>query len=479
MVPIYFVILAGGSGSRLWPLSRDGYPKQILNFDDKETLFRQAFLRAASVADDKNILAITNVKHASAIKTQLNELQKRFSRKNEYKILTEPVSKNTAPALSVATKYIQEELSQNEETIIVAIPSDHVIPNREYFSEIIEKGIGLANSGYIVSFSEKEEIIDENFGYLSVKKNQRISKIEKIALKVSSFIEKPDKKIAEENLGNEFYKNTGIYMFNIKTYFKELKKHCPDIFNILKKNEIKSTIPSIPLSVYELMPAISIDYALMEKTEKLVTIPFDTEWKDIGSWNAVYELSKKDKKGNCFIGKAIDLGSENSLVFSNSKLVATLGLKDKVVVETEDAILVSNKDNSTGIKNIYSKLNGKNSLAKEIHKTVFRPWGYYTVLEEGKGFLMKCIVVHPNAKLSLQLHYHRSEHWVVVEGVATVIRGEETYTLEAGNSIDIAVEEIHSLQNYTDMPVKILEVQQGDILDENDIERIEDIYGRA
>ena len=206
---------------------------------------------------------------------------------------------------------------------------------------------------------------------------------------------------------------------------------------------------------------------------------FRTDWKDIGSWDAVYELSNKDSKGNCFHGKVIDLNSENSLVYSTSKLVATVGLKDKVVVETEDAILVCDKNNTNGIKNIYKKLNGHNSSAKEIHKTVYRPWGYYTVLEEGNGFLTKCIVVNPHSKLSVQLHHHRSEHWIVLEGVATVLRGDKFNTLHSGDSIDIAIEEVHSLQNLTDEQIKILEIQQGDILDENDIERLEDIYGRA
>ena len=270
-----------------------------------------------------------------------------------------------------------------------------------------------------------------------------------------------------------------MYMFSVDTFMKELESNSKDIYKLIKKEKVSLSIPSVPLNVYENMPDISIDYALMEKTKKLVTIPFDVEWKDIGSWEAVYDISKKDDNGNYISGNVLDISSENSMVLSTSKLVATMGLKDTVVVETEDAVMVCNKDDKDAVKNIYKKLNGKNSIAKEVHKTVYRPWGYYTVLEEGSGFLTKCITVNPEAKLSLQLHHHRSEHWIILEGVATVVKGDEVLTLNAGDSVDIAVEEVHSLQNLGTEQVKVLEVQQGDILDENDIERLQDIYGRA
>ena len=480
MATLFSVILAGGSGSRLWPLSRETYPKQIFKLDDKLTLFQQTFLRIATVVDDKNIVTSANMKHSSAIKEQLKVLQEKFCRKSEYKLVTEPICKNTAPALALAVKYIIENqtISSNS-PIILAVPSDHIIPDREQFAELIEKGIKLAQEDYIVSFPQETEEIDENFGYLKIRKNQKIEEITPNAYKVTKFIEKPKTKDAKSELKGKLYINTGIYMFSAETYLNELKKYAKEIDESLEQRQISNSIPTIALSEYEKMPKISVDYAIMEHTKKLVAIPFNTEWKDIGSWDAIYEISKKDKNGNYFVGKTIDLGSKNSMVYSTSKIVATLGLEDKVVVETEDAVLVCDKKNTNGIKNIYKKLNGKNTTAKEIHKTVYRPWGYYTVLEEGTGFLTKCIVVNPNAKLSIQLHHHRSEHWIILEGTATVIKGNETHKLEAGKSIDIAVEEIHSLQNHENEQLKVLEIQQGDILDENDIERLEDIYGRA
>ncbi len=480
MATLYSIILAGGSGSRLWPLSRQLFPKQMFKLDDENTLFQQTFLRLASLTDDKNIITTTNVKHSSIIKEQLKLLQDKFCRKFEYKMLSEPVSKNTAPAISLAVKFIKDiKTFSSESPIVLVVPSDHIVQDREVFASLLEKGIPLAQQGYIVSFSTKTNFVDDNFGYLKTRKNSKVSEIEPTALKVVNFIEKPSKKDIEEKLKGQLYVNTGMYMFSVDTFMKELESNSKDIYKLIKKEKVSLSIPSVPLNVYENMPDISIDYALMEKTKKLVTIPFDVEWKDIGSWEAVYDISKKDDNGNYISGNVLDISSENSMVLSTSKLVATMGLKDTVVVETEDAVMVCNKDDKDAVKNIYKKLNGKNSIAKEVHKTVYRPWGYYTVLEEGSGFLTKCITVNPEAKLSLQLHHHRSEHWIILEGVATVVKGDEVLTLNAGDSVDIAVEEVHSLQNLGTEQVKVLEVQQGDILDENDIERLQDIYGRA
>ncbi len=481
MVELYSVILAGGAGSRLWPLSRATYPKQLFKINDEYTLFQKTFLRLATICDDKNIITSTNVKHVSAIKEQLKVLKEKFCRKSDYKVITEPIIKNTAPALTIAVKYIENNagLINNKSAIVLSVPSDHIIPNRIEFANIIEKGIKLAQAGYIVAFPQLTDKIDENFGYIKARKNPKINEIVPEALKVTTFKEKPNKKADKEKLKGKLYVNTGIYMFSVETYIEEMKRYAKDIFKIAESEKITTSIPAISLNQYEQMTDISIDYALMEKTKKMAIIPFETSWKDIGSWDSIYEISDKDKNGNYITGNVIDINSKNSLVYSTSKLIATLGLEDTAVVETEDAVLICSAKNTDGVKNLYKKLNGKNTTAKEIHKTVYRPWGCYSVLEEGSGFLTKCIIVNPKAKLSLQLHHHRSEHWVVLEGQATVIKGDKTYTLEQGNSIDIGVEEIHSLQNESDEQLKIIEVQQGDILDENDIVRLKDIYGRV
>ncbi len=480
MTILYSVILAGGAGKRLWPLSREMFPKQMLKFDNEYTLFQRTFLNLATIVDDKNIITSTNVKYVSSIKDQLKVLQNKFYRKSEYKVITEPVFKNTAPAMTLAVNYISDKINQTEESpVILAVPSDQIILNRIEFASILEKGIKLAKAGYIVAYASNTQNIDENFGYIKARKSSKISELVSDALKVNTFIEKPSDKNVKDILKGNIFVNSGIYMFTADTYFTELKKYAPDIYKKLYSYQLETSIPSIPLNDYTDIADISIDYAVMEKSKKLAVIPFSTDWKDIGSWKAVYEVSKKDKNNNCLLGKAIDIDSKNTLVYSTSKLTATIGLKDTAVVETEDAVLVMNKDDENGIKTIYKKLNGKNSKTIEVHKTVYRPWGYYTVLENGKGFLTKCITVNPKGKLSVQLHHHRSEHWVVLEGKAFILKGNEKIELNAGESIDIGIEEVHSLQNNGDIQLKILEVQQGDILDENDIERLEDIYGRV
>ena len=478
MTALYCVILAGGFGSGLWPLSRQMHPKQLFkSLSEENTLFEKTFLRVASVIDDKRIITATNVKQFSDVKQQLKMLQSKFCRKNEYKIISEPDVKNTAPALAMAVKYIRDIKSFSKESpVILVVPSDHYIPDREAFANIIEKGIELAKEGYIVTFSSKTNKIDEHFGYIKARKNPKVSQIQSDALKVSEFIEKPSSKKEKETLKGRYFVSTGMYMFSADTFLSELEKSESKIYKILKENKIVDDIPSISLKEYSQMPSVSVDKAIMEKSKKLVTIPFDIDWNDVGSWETVYELGKKDENGNFISGNVIDMESENSLLLSTSKLVATLGLKDKIVVETEDALLVCDRKNTEGIKNIYKKVD---KARKEVHKTVYRPWGCYTVLAEGDGFLTKCITVNPNAKLSLQKHFHRKEHWIVLNGEATVIKNCELYKLIPGESIDIDVEEIHSLQNLGTEQLKILEIQQGDILDENDIVRLQDIYGRV
>lgn len=477
---LYAVILAGGSGSRLWPMSREMYPKQLLKINDENTLFQSTFLRLAENFDDKNIFTITNTKHAPNINIQLEKIKEIFCRTKPYKVITEPIGRNTAPAIALATKFVQQAAGNKIDPIILFAPSDHMVSKVKQFSKAIDEGIKLAKEGYIVTFGIVPDKIDTGFGYIKTKKDKKIKAISQDGYKVAEFIEKPDFETAKEYVeSGKYYYNGGIFMFKASVIMKELKKYTPEIINILKNSSVDESVPSIAYQEFKEMPDISIDYAVMENSKKIALVPLDCGWNDLGSWEAIYDISKKDKNGNYIMGNVIDVGSKNSMIYSTSKLVTTIGLKDTVVVETEDALLVCDKSRTQDVKRVYNTLKDKNNSAIMIHKTVYRPWGYYTVMQEGEGFLTKCIVVNPNAKLSLQKHFHRSEHWVVLEGKAYVVKGEEAYELNAGESIDIAVEEIHSLQNPYDKPVKILEVQKGDKLDENDIVRIEDIYGRA
>ena len=479
---IYAVILAGGSGSRLWPLSRELHPKQLMKIEDDYTLFQSAFIRLVNCVDDKNILSITNVKLESQVKAQLKEMQEKFCRKSSYRVITEPEGKNTAPAIALAIKYI-EKLQKDkavkeeniEDPIIVAVPSDNLITDNEKYCKCVSEGIKLAKEGYIVTFGVKPDRADVGLGYIRAKNNRKIRSIAPNGLKVESFIEKPDIETAQEFVeSDKYFWNSGMFVFKASVMMAELKKYERDIYNIIKDAPISSQTPTIPYQDFKDMPDISIDYAVMENSKKLALIPLETDWKDVGSWEAVYDVSEKDENNNYIMGNVLDLESKDSLVYSTSKLITTIGLKDTVVVETEDAVLVCDRSRAQDVKKIVNHLKEIHDTTQYTHKTVYRPWGYYQVLNEGKGFLTKCIYVNPGAKLSVQ-----SEHWVVLEGKALVLKGEEFHELQKGDSIDLAVEEVHSLQNPYDEPVKVLEVQQGDILDENDIVRLEDMYGRV
>lgn len=477
---LYALILAGGSGSRLWPMSRELYPKQLLKLNQPNTLFEATFLRLIENFDDKNIISITNIKHEPGVRLQLKKLKEKFCRQEDYKIITEPVGRNTAPAISLAAKYIKSIAGRKVDPVILVVPSDHMILDNKSFSEAISQGVKLAEQGYIVTFGITPSKIDTGFGYIKTQNNKKISEISGSALKVAEFKEKPDYETAKEYVeSGKYYWNGGIFMFKASVMMAEMKKYSREIYDKINEIDILEGQPSVEYQAFSKMPNISIDYAVMEHSKKIALVPLDCGWNDLGSWEAIYDISEKDENGNCITGNVIDVNSKNSMIYSTSKLVTTIGLENTVVIETEDAVLICDKSKTQDVKKIYNELVERNDDSHKVHKTVFRPWGYYTVIQEGNGFLTKCIMVNPKAKLSLQLHHHRSEHWVVLEGKALVVKGTEKHELMPGEHIDLAIEEVHSLQNPYDEPVKILEVQRGEILDENDIERLEDMYGRV
>jgi mannose-1-phosphate guanylyltransferase/mannose-6-phosphate isomerase len=475
---LYGVILAGGSGSRLWPLSREMHPKQLLKLAKDTTLFQSTFLRLNNIILDENIITVTNVKHSEDIKLQLNELN---SRNKNCKVVIEPLGRNTAPAIGLATFYILKEmLKDKSDPIIIVAPSDHMIKDENTFTTALNEGIKLAEAGHIVTFGIKPDKPDTGYGYISTIIDKSIEKITLDGLKVQEFKEKPDAVTAEMYLNEgTYYWNSGIFMFKASVLLNELDKYCPEIISILKDSTMESSGPTVKFEIYENLPDISIDYAVMEYSKQIALIPIDCGWNDMGSWEAIFDMEKKDDKNNFISGNVIDIGSENSLIYSTSKLVTTIGLKDTVIVETEDAILACNKNRTQDVKKIFENLKENNDQACIIHKTVYRPWGFYTVLQRGDGFLIKIIQVNPKAKLSLQMHYHRSEHWVVLAGIAKVRKVDDDIILNPGDSIDIPATAKHSLENPGIIPLKIIEVQNGDYLEEDDIVRFEDLYGRA
>ena len=332
------------------------------------------------------------------------------------------------------------------------MPSDHTIKDVNAFVQTVKEGEKLAEQGYIVTFGIKPSYPETGYGYINAEGNR-----------VNKFVEKPDTELAEKYIENgNYYWNSGIFMFKASVLLEEASKYAPEIYGLLKK-----------------MPSISIDYAIMEKSDKIAFVQLKSDWNDLGSWKSIYDVSKKDEDGNVKIGHVLDEGSKNSFVYSSSKLVATIGLEDVVLVETEDAILACKADKTQEVKNVYETLKKQNDNTHLVHKTVYRPWGYYTVLAQGNGFLSKIIQVNPGQKLSVQSHNHRSEHWVVLEGTAKVVLEGKELILSPGHSVDIPIKAIHSLQNPYDTNLKIIEAQMGDLLIEEDIIRYEDMYGRV
>ncbi len=463
---MYGLILAGGSGSRLWPLSRELYPKQLLNIQDTESLLQATFERLQECMPSQNIISMTGVKHVSNVRFQLSSLC------DNPVILSEPTTKNTAPAIAIACKYIMEKF--NDDPVILVVPSDHKISDTKKFVATVAEGEKIAEMGYIVTFGIKPSYPETGYGYINITQDH----VER-GFKVNKFVEKPDNELAKKYFEDKnYYWNSGIFMFKASVLLEELAKCSPEIYTKLSNFDFSES-DEIPFIEFDKMPAISIDYAVMEKSDKIALLKLDCEWKDLGSWKSIYDVGKKDENGNVIVGHVLDEGSKNSLIYSSSKLVATIGLEDTVIVETEDAILACKSDKTQDVKKVFDTLKKQNDNTHLSHKTVYRPWGYYTVLAEGKGFLTKMIQVNPGQKLSVQSHNHRSEHWVILEGMAKVLLEGKEHILSPGHSIDIDVKEIHSLQNpYKDV-LKIIEVQKGDLLIEEDIIRYEDMYGRV
>lgn len=462
---MYGIILAGGSGSRLWPLSRELCPKQLLKLDGENSLLQSTFKRLCRFIDPENIISITNIKHANDVKFQLSKVC------GNSVVLSEPIAKNTAPAIAASIEYFKQMKDENE--VVIIVPSDHLIKDLEKFENTVKTGLKAAEEGKIVTFGIQPTYPETGYGYIKTKsENEGI-------FDVDCFVEKPDLKTAQKYLleGNYFW-NSGIFMAKVSTLLKEFAHYQKEIFENLSKLNYKESI-TIKYGVFEDMPSISFDYAIMEKSNKIVLCKLQSDWSDLGSWQSLYDVTEKDSNGNVLEGNAIVEDVKNSFIYTDKKIVAAIGLENVILVNTEDAVLACKADYSQQVKNVFEKLKKDDDKAHLIHKTVFRPWGWYTCLADGEGYLTKVICVSPKQKLSIQSHNHRSEHWVVLEGNAKVVLNDKDYLLEAGQSIDIPVQAKHSLQNPYEEELKIIEVQKGDYISEDDIIRYEDIYGRV
>ena len=468
------VILAGGSGTRLFPLSRENYPKQFIKIADDSSLLQKTFNRCKRFTDSKDIFIVSGDKYQFHIRNQLEEI----GEKDFKNIILEPVGRNTAPAIALSVKYLLEKESANEDDVIFITPSDHIISPEEKFSEYIKEAEEIAKEGYIVTFGVRPSKPETGYGYIEADEKKILNK----GYKVKKFHEKPDFKTAQNYLlkGNFFW-NSGMFMFSMKTVLEEFKKHSPDIYSFIEKLSYEEMVMS-----FSDMPDISIDYAVMEKSENIAVIPVDIVWSDVGSWDSLYDVLEKDDKRNVKIGNVVDIDTESSLVFGDSKrIISTIGLKDLIIVDTDDVVLIAKRGESQKVREIVKRFKEDNKLKEkaEFHNTVHRPWGSYTELEVGNRYKIKRITVKPGGKLSLQMHYHRSEHWVVIKGTAKVILENEEGKLEEkyiheNESIFVPKTTKHRLINPGKVPLEIIEVQVGEYVGEDDIVRFDDVYNR-
>jgi len=458
------IILAGGSGTRLWPLSREYYPKQFLKLNGFKSLLQQTVERVLEFLSPEDIILLTNEQYKFHVLSEVSEISPILADK----VLLEPERKNTAPAIALGIKYCLEKLKISSEEVLFVCPSDHIIRPTEKFIEYVRLAEKAAKDGYLVAFGIKPFYPETGYGYLEVEEEGKDG-----YLFVKRFTEKPDLETAKKfiNKGN-FYWNSGMFAFTIRTMVEELKLYAPEIYKLFNKPLDEM------LSSFHSMPDISIDYAIMEKSKRVVAIPMDIYWSDVGSWDSLYDILEKDEKGNAILGDVIAKDTENSLIIGNKRFIAVVDLRDVIIVETEDAILITKKGSAQKVKHIVEKLKAKNRVEALEHRTVYRPWGEYTVLEEGERYKIKKIVVKPGAKLSLQMHYHRSEHWVVVKGTAKVTIGEKVLYLHENESVYVPKSTPHRLENPGKVPLEIIEIQSGEYLGEDDIVRLDDVDGR-
>ncbi len=458
------IILAGGSGTRLWPLSREDYPKQFLKLNGEKSLLRQTAERLLTFLRPEDLIVITRKDYRFHVKSHLAGIE-------GYHLLCEPVGRNTAPAIAFALAYAKENLPNFEEETFLVCPSDHVIEPTEDFARIAVEAEEIARAGYLVTFGIEPTRPETGYGY--IKKGEPLEVSEGKAFKVAAFTEKPDRKTAEQYLSSGgFYWNAGIFLFPTFTLEEEFERHAPDIYSLYGKGY------AALVEGFSGLPNISIDYAVMEKSTRAAVVPLSIYWNDIGSWDALFDILEKDEAGNAKSGRVITIDTENSLIFGNKRLIATIGLEGHLVVETPDALLLVKRGQTQKVSQLVKTLKASGYPEATEHVTTYRPWGSYTVLEEGPRYKIKRIVVNPGERLSLQMHYHRSEHWVVVRGTAKVQIGEEEMFLHENESVFVPKSTKHRLENPGKIPLEIIEVQNGEYLGEDDIVRFEDVYGR-
>ena len=459
------VIIAGGNGTRLWPLSREARPKQFLSLHGHDSMLQSTAKRLENL-DIQPSVTVCNEEHRFFVAEQLRNIDMLG------RIILEPEGKNTAPAIALAA------LSASDDPILLILPADHAIEDNSAFVEAVNKAIPLAEAGKLITFGVSPKEPHTGYGYIK-RGSERGAGFD-----VDKFVEKPSFDIAQGYVqSGDFYWNSGMFLFKASRYLEELEKFRPDIYRTclesLEGSLVDSDFLRVKKECFELCPSESVDYAVMEQTDDAVVVIMDAGWSDVGSWSSLWEISEKDNCGNSISGDALLLDSRNCLVKTEDKLVTTLGIDDLIIVSTKDAIMVSHKDKVQDIKNITERLKNEDRDEVKFSREVYRPWGFYDSIDNGDGYQVKRITVKPGAKLSVQMHHHRSEHWIVVTGTAKVTKGKKTFLLSENESTYIAIGEVHALENPGKFDLELIEIQSGSYLGEDDIVRFADNYGRT
>ncbi|SUJ08256.1 Mannose-1-phosphate guanylyltransferase 1 [Shewanella putrefaciens] len=466
------VIMAGGTGSRLWPLSRELYPKQFLTVMGEQSMLQQTVSRLTDIEHSAPVL-ICNEEHRFIAAEQM-----RLGGFEHGGIILEPVGRNTAPAIALAALQAVNNAIEGEEPILLVLAADHIIKNASAFQESVQNALPFAQSGQLVTFGIVPTVPETGYGYIkSGTQNGN-------AFSVSEFVEKPNLVTAEGYLADGgYYWNSGMFLFKASRYLEELGKFAPKMLDVCKR---AIAVPSkdqefvrVDKAIFETCPNDSVDYAVMEKSDDVVVVPMDAGWSDVGSFSALWDVSAKDENRNAIKGDVITVDSTNNYIYAESKLVSTVGVDNLVIIETKDAILVARKDKVQDVKSIVNQLNASKRTEAKLHREVYRPWGKYDSIDTGKRDQVKRITVKPGEKLSIQKHHHRSEHWIVVSGTASVLNGDKTILVTENESTYIPLGTIHALENPGKIPLEMIEIQTGSYLGEDDIVRFEDRYGRV
>ncbi|HRD73897.1 MAG TPA: mannose-1-phosphate guanylyltransferase/mannose-6-phosphate isomerase [Aquimonas sp.] len=460
------VILSGGSGTRLWPLSRESYPKQFLPLVEDISMLQATWRRVAPLAGRRPIV-VANQEHRFMAAEQLREMGAEPSA-----ILLEPVGRNTAPAIAVAAL---EAMRDGEDALLLVLPSDHVIRDEAAFHAVVQAALPAAREGRLVTFGIVPTAPETGYGYIQAAAGEGVRP-------VAQFVEKPDRQTAERYLASgAYFWNSGMFLFRASRYLQELQRWQPAMLAACRQalDEARRDTDFVRLQAerFATCPSDSIDYAVMEKTDAAAVIALDAGWNDVGSWAALWEATPQDAEGNAHHGDVIALNCRNTYAHA-SRLVAMIGLDDVVVVDTDDALLIAHRDQVQQVKDVVGKIKGSGRTHAVTHRKVYRPWGAYDSIDNGERFQVKRITVKPGGALSLQMHHHRAEHWIVVSGTAKVTRGDETILLAENQSTYIPLGVVHRLENPGRLPLELIEVQSGSYLGEDDIVRFEDVYGR-